>query len=403
MKSISKLESTCELFYLTGNIPICCYDASDQMMFYYPKTPFYMDGLNRMFLKNTDDKAVILSDRNSLFWGKIHTDTCTIVLGPVSMTVFSERIIHTLMAQFFIGSEYEDELKNILHMIPRLSLFRFSAALRTLHQMCTGRLLSAEEITLSDQIKNGDMVSDYDLQAKVLPVVYENVDTGLALYDISYETEQQMIRNIESGNIKALEKSFSAHDAGKFGALADTTIRSTKNMFIVVIAIASRTAIRNGVSPQVAYNLSDLYIQEIEQTSSFQTLTSIVRNAVIDYSQRIQAVKIPTGISPMVHQAIQYIEQSITQPITVSDVAENADRSVSYFSAEFKKETGMTVSSYITNAKIAEAKRLLKYTDSSLIYISNFLCFSSQSHFQRVFKSVTGETPLSYRRRNHHA
>lgn len=393
----NKLEKACELFYLTGNIPVCCYDESDQLLFYYPKTPFSMEGLSRLFRDNSDAAAVVLSDRNSLFWGKIRTNSNTIVIGPVSMTVFSDRIIHTLMAQFFIGSEYEDELAGVLHMIPRLSLFRFSAALRTLYELCTGKYLAPEDVTLSSQFKEGKTVSGQELQTKVLPTVYHNVDTGNEIYHISYETEQQMIRNIESGNIRALEKSFSADDASKFGALADTTIRSTKNMFIVVIAIASRTAIRNGVSPQVAYSLSDLYIQEIEQTSSFQTLTSLVRNAVIDYSQRIQAVRIPSGLSPMVHQAIQYIEQSITQPLSVSDVAESVDRSVSYFSAEFKKETGMNVSSYITRAKIEEAKRLLKYTDSSLVYISNFLCFSSQSHFQRVFKNSTGMTPLAYR------
>ena len=49
---------------------------------------------------------------------------------------------------------------------------------------------------------------------------------------------------------------------------------------------------------------------------------------------------------------------------------------------------------------IEEAKRLLIYTDKSLIDISNFLWFSSQSHFQRVFKKTVGITPLSYRNRN---
>lgn len=394
-------EIICELFYMTMNIPVCCFDASGNLLFYYPQTPFYLDQLHFRFTYVDESAAAVISDKNSLFWGRIMTGENIFVIGPVSMTVFSDRIRHALMAEFFIGKEHEDELSSILNLIPRLSLFRFSAALRTLYQMCTGTILAPEDVTMTNQFRNEKTVSDYELQTKVLPTVYQNVDSGLELYDISYEAEQQMIKNIESGNITALEKSFTADDAGKFGALADTTIRSTKNMFIVVIGIASRTAIRNGVSAQVAYSLSDLYIRELEQTSSFQTLTSLVRNAVIDYSQRIQAVKVPKGMSPMVHQAVQYIEQTITQPLTVSDIAEYVDRSVSYFSAEFKKETGMNVSTYITNAKIAEAKRLLKYTEAPLVYIANFLCFSSQSHFQRVFKNITGETPLAYRRRRH--
>ncbi|MBR4162460.1 MAG: AraC family transcriptional regulator [Solobacterium sp.] len=267
--------------------------------------------------------------------------------------------------------------------------------------MLTGRYIEDSDVVFGNSLTNNDSISGYDLQSKVLPVFYDNIDRGLELYDISYDAEEEMIRNIESGNIEALSKSFSANDAQKFGSLADTTVRSTKNMFIVVVAIASRVAIRNGLSVQIAYKLSDLYIQEIEQTSNFRTLTELVRNATIDYAQRIKALRIPKGMTSMVHEGMQYIEQSVTQPLSVSDVADYVGKSVSYFSGEFKKETGMNVSTYITQTKIEEGKRLLKYTDLPLSYISNFLCFSSQSHFQKVFKSVTGLTPLAYRTKKH--
>lgn len=393
-----KNKNTCELFWQTSNVPVYCYDREGSLQFYFPGTPFFMDRLLPMFDAYGDCPAAVFSDQNSLFWGRIMTSQNIVIIGPVSMTTFSDRIRHALMAEHFVAGEHEAQLEETLNMIPRLSLSRFSATVRLLYQLLSHKILPDEAVVLSDFLLDVPTGSGDTLHDRVLPVFYRNLDSGLELYDISYDAEQAMIRNIESGNIEALKKSFSADDAHKFGSLADTTIRSTKNMFIVVIAIASRTAIRNGVSVQVAYKLSDLYIQEIEQTSSFHTLTTLVRNAVIDYSQRIQAIRTPKGVSPMVHQGMQYIEQSVTQPLSVADAADYVGKSVSYFSAEFKKETGMNVSSYITAAKIEEAKRLLKYTDSSLVYISNFLCFSSQSHFQKVFKTITGMTPLNYRR-----
>ena len=42
---------------------------------------------------------------------------------------------------------------------------------------------------------------------------------------------------------------------------------------------------------------------------------------------------------------------------------------------------------------------LLRFTDQELGQIAALLDFSSQSHFQTVFKKVTGETPMAYRRR----
>ena len=58
----------------------------------------------------------------------------------------------------------------------------------------------------------------------------------------------------------------------------------------------------------------------------------------------------------------------------------------------------MGIGAYITHCRLREAKALLRYTDKSLGEISSYLCFSSQSHFQNVFKKHIGRTPLEYRK-----
>ena len=47
--------------------------------------------------------------------------------------------------------------------------------------------------------------------------------------------------------------------------------------------------------------------------------------------------------------------------------------------------------------KLEEAKSLLTHSDKTLSEISNYLCFSSQSYFQNVFKQKFGLTPKQYR------
>jgi AraC-like DNA-binding protein len=59
----------------------------------------------------------------------------------------------------------------------------------------------------------------------------------------------------------------------------------------------------------------------------------------------------------------------------------------------------MTLTEFITKEKIKEAKRLLQFTSKSLEAISDYLAFSSQSHFSRVFKNYEKCTPGEYRRR----
>ncbi len=67
-----------------------------------------------------------------------------------------------------------------------------------------------------------------------------------------------------------------------------------------------------------------------------------------------------------------------------------------YLSAKFKKETGMTLTDFILNEKTEEAKRLLRYSDKTASAISNYLGFSSHSHFVRVFRKYAGMTPNEY-------
>lgn len=64
-----------------------------------------------------------------------------------------------------------------------------------------------------------------------------------------------------------------------------------------------------------------------------------------------------------------------------------------YLCTRFKQEVGVSLTRYVQQEKVAEAKRLLRFTDQELGDISALLGFSSQSHFQTVFKQITGETP----------
>ncbi|MGN0840252.1 MAG: helix-turn-helix transcriptional regulator [Candidatus Ornithospirochaeta sp.] len=70
------------------------------------------------------------------------------------------------------------------------------------------------------------------------------------------------------------------------------------------------------------------------------------------------------------------------------------------FFRHFQSELGITIDEYVIECRLREAKSLLKYTDKSLTEISNYLCFSSQSHFQNLFKKHYGITPLKYRKMN---
>ena len=87
----------------------------------------------------------------------------------------------------------------------------------------------------------------------------------------------------------------------------------------------------------------------------------------------------------------------LSDSIKTEEIAEALFISRSHLSTRFKQETGLNLTEYIHHIKISEAKHLLKYTDKSLLLISNYLGYSSQSHFTRMFKKLVGVSPMEYR------
>jgi YesN/AraC family two-component response regulator len=67
-----------------------------------------------------------------------------------------------------------------------------------------------------------------------------------------------------------------------------------------------------------------------------------------------------------------------------------------YLTQLFKKEIGENFSSYVLQVKIAHAKHIMETTDKTIAEISEYLAFSSQSHFNNVFKKITCTTPKQY-------
>lgn len=64
----------------------------------------------------------------------------------------------------------------------------------------------------------------------------------------------------------------------------------------------------------------------------------------------------------------------------------------------FKDEYGVTLSEYVGNLRLAEAKQLLSDTNDEIIDIAYSVGFGGLSSFYRFFKSNTGLSPATYRK-----
>ncbi|KAA2294498.1 helix-turn-helix transcriptional regulator, partial [Clostridioides difficile] len=110
---------------------------------------------------------------------------------------------------------------------------------------------------------------------------------------------------------------------------------------------------------------------------------------------------VPITADKVLHQVVQYVRENTNRNLTVAEIADYVGFSRPSLSRKVKKELGFDLSTFIKNCKLEEAKDLLAFTDKSLSEISNYLSFSSQSHFQKSFKDQYGIPPRAYRKSVH--
>ena len=203
---------------------------------------------------------------------------------------------------------------------------------------------------------------------------------------------------IRTGNKEKLIKVLSDPVIGNYGVLAkNNSIRSLKNLLITTATLVTRAAIAGGMNTEVAYTLSDSYIQHIEELNTLNDLNNLRITMACDFSEiRVRILKNNNFSSPIL-ACISFIYQNLYSNISLEDICEHINFNTSYISRLFKKEVGITISEYILKEKVEEAKRLLLLDDYSILEISVLLHFNDQSYFTKIFKRFTGVTPKKFR------
>lgn len=92
-----------------------------------------------------------------------------------------------------------------------------------------------------------------------------------------------------------------------------------------------------------------------------------------------------------------YIELHCGEDLTITDLARNANMSVSNFNKIFTKEVGTSPKNYLTSVRLNKSIKLLRRNDFSVSEIAVKCGFSSLSHFSAAFRKYFLMSPSEYR------
>ncbi|MBE7050604.1 MAG: AraC family transcriptional regulator [Ruminococcaceae bacterium] len=94
--------------------------------------------------------------------------------------------------------------------------------------------------------------------------------------------------------------------------------------------------------------------------------------------------------------AIGYIKTHYTENITIDMVCKEAGLSKYHFAREFKRIIGVTPVNYINSLRIEKAKKMLLSGECSICEVQEKCGFDNASYFTALFRKVTGMTPTVF-------
>ena len=394
MKQID-LEYLCTVIGNLSGIPIRLYDG-ETLVFSYsfvklPKDPveLYRDEIWRI-----QESVGYYVTKIFNYYGIINSGNLKIIIGPTRQTGNTDQDLRELAFQLDVSPEDTAEFVIGMKSIIRMPLESIMQILCTVNYVLNGEKLSLQDIAVFDDQQ--DILSK-DAVAKQSAQQYSSENIPLQDVHNTFELEQAVMTIVRKGDTAALREWIKAAPAIRGGIIAAEQLRQMKNTFIVSVTLASRAAIRGGMDVEDAFSLSDAYIQKCELLNSPDQIMNLQYHMILEYTQKVERIRLGKHPGKLAIDVANYIQHHLSEPITAEDIAKELYLSRPYLSRKFIEETGESLTDSILKEKTEEAKRLLRYSDKSLTAISNYLGFSSQSHFSRVFKKYANCTPGEYR------
>lgn len=142
------------------------------------------------------------------------------------------------------------------------------------------------------------------------------------------------------------------------------------------------------------------FFQELGRGESIEEITNLfIGNLyVTEYKLKARAPE-PTGDQKprgLAERARALIDQAYSKRISLNSIATDLSVSKEHLSRVFKKKLGVTVTEYIHQVRIENARRLMSSGDFSLKQVCYETGYQSYNDFYRNFRKVTGVSPKCF-------
>ncbi len=108
--------------------------------------------------------------------------------------------------------------------------------------------------------------------------------------------------------------------------------------------------------------------------------------------------EVEQGDNDRINKVYSFVQNNYTRAIPLQEIADIANMTVPSFCRYFKKIAGKNFTRFVNEIRIVQACKLLSEQELSVTNVAFDTGFNNFSHFNRLFKEITGERPSDYRK-----
>ena len=219
---------------------------------------------------------------------------------------------------------------------------------------------------------------------------------SMAAIEERYLYEEMMMAAVRTGDMEKVIEVDKKFQHYRLKPRSQDTLRDVKNLMIVWNTLFRKAVQQADVHPAYIDRVSENFAKNIENCIHINELASVSRDMMHTYCLLVRNHSLQ-GHSPMVRDALNYIDFHIREPLSLKLISEQVNVSSSYLSAQFKKETGKTLTDYINEKRIHESLVLLAATELPIQEVAERVGIYDENYYARLFKKYQNQTAKQYR------
>lgn len=317
----------------------------------------------------------------------------TFIAGPYIDREFTQKMLVDAAVQYDIPASFQNQIQKYYTTVPVYAdRDIISSLFNTLGELLWG---SMENFT----VKTLSLVSADKPFPEIVERLNQRIDDPLLamrMLESRYEGEKKLMQAVSQGIAHKAEQMISNSSELMLEMRIDDPVRNMKNYVIVANVLLRKAVEQGGVHPFYIDGVSSDFAKKVEKIKTVQEGVDMMHDMIYKYCALVKNHSMK-NYSLLIQKVITIIDSDLTADLSLHRQAEMLNVNASYLSTLFKKETGMTLTEYVSKKRVDHAAFLLASTNMQIQNIAQHCGIFDVNYFTKIFKKNKGKTPKEYR------